>query len=200
MQLESQIRSMLKYEGDQLMVYVSGLDHPDNLIRKLYPQYLEAKRTLESMKTNGLGEKHPSVLVAVDRIENIENQLDHGVVIMRDTLQLRLDQIEARLRSSKGWNWRFDAQDYVDAKREFEAAREQLEQMKLKLMGENISRKMLSDSVRIHDDPVIAQAPISPNVTLNLLLGAGFGSLLSPLMALPLMWLLNRSRPAQAAA
>lgn len=72
--------------------------------------------------------------------------------------------------------------------------------MKLKLMGENISRKMLSDSVRIHDDPVIAQAPISPNVTLNLLFGAGLGSLLSPLMALPLMWLLNRSRPAQATA
>lgn len=92
-----------------------------------------------------------------------------------------------------------DAQGYVDAKHEYDTEHELLQQMKLKLMGENISRKMVSDSVLIHDEPVTAQAPISPNITLNLLLGAGLGLLLSPLMALPLMWLLNRARPAHAA-
>jgi hypothetical protein len=40
---------------------------------------------------------------------------------------------------------------------------------------------------------------VMPNVMLNLLLGAGLGLLISPLMALPLMWLLNRARPAHAA-
>jgi capsular polysaccharide biosynthesis protein len=92
-----------------------------------------------------------------------------------------------------------DAQDYVDAKRDFETDQELLQQMKLKLVGEKISRKMVLDNVRIHDKPVIAQVPCSPNVTLNLLLGTGVGFLLSPLMALPLMWLLNRRRPAHAA-
>jgi uncharacterized protein involved in exopolysaccharide biosynthesis len=198
-QLESQITSLLKYDSDQLMVYASGLDHPDNVIHKLYPQYLERKGALESMKVKGLGEKHPSVLVTVDQIETIEMQLEEGVVNLRETLKVRLGQIEARLKSAKGWNPRFDAQDYVDAKRGFETDQELLQQMKIKLMGENISRKMVSDSVQIHEEPVIAHAPISPNVMLNLLLGAGLGLLISPLMALPLMWLLNSARPAHAA-
>jgi uncharacterized protein involved in exopolysaccharide biosynthesis len=121
-------------------------------------------------------------------------------VSLRATLQARLDLTTARLKSTDIAKSNFDAQDYVDAKREFETDQELLQQLKLKLMGGKISRKMVSDSVQIHDEPVIAQVPISPNVTLNLLLGAGLGFLFSPLMALPVMWLLNRSWPAQAAS
>jgi uncharacterized protein involved in exopolysaccharide biosynthesis len=140
------------------------------------------------------------VRATIDQIEKIKKQLDEGVVSLRATLQARLDLTTARLKSTDIAKSNFDAQDYVDAKRGFETDQELLQQLKLKLMGGKISRKMASDSVQIHDEPVIAQVPISPNVTLNLLLGAGLGFLLSPLMALPVMWLLNRARPAQAAA
>ncbi len=130
----------------------------------------------------------------------MKKQLDEGVMNLRATLQARLDLTSERLKSTGIPKSNFDAQDYVDAKREFESDQELLQQMKLKLVGEKMSRKMAADSVRIHDEPVIAQIPISPNVTLNLLLGTGLGFLFSPLMALPLMWLLNRRRPSQTAA
>jgi uncharacterized protein involved in exopolysaccharide biosynthesis len=206
---ESQLASLLKYDNEQLMVYVSGLNLPDNVNRNLYPQYLEAKRALDGMKTKGLGEDHPSVRETVAEIDIMRKQLDEGVVNLRTTLQAQLDLAKERLKNAesdkvdqdeKAIKRSLDAQDYVDAKREFESDQELLQQMKLKLVGEKMSRRMAADSVRIHDEPVIAQIPSSPNVSLNLLFGTGVGLLLSPLMALPLMWLMNRRRPAQAAA
>ena len=209
LQLESQISSLLKYDSDQLLVYAAGLNPPDNVIRKLYPPYLEAKRALDVMKTKGLGDDHPSLRETAVQIEMMRKQIDEGLVNLRATLQAQLELAKDRLKSvEKDWDEKavkaikssLDAQDYVDAKREFESDQELLQQMKLKLVGEKIALKTAADSVRIHDEPVIAQVPISPNVTLNLLLGTGAGFLLSPLMALPLMWLLNRTRPAQTAA
>ena len=82
--------------------------------------------------------------------------------------------------------------DYVDAKRDFETDQQLLQQMKIKQMGETISCKMPRESVVIHDPPVLGDFPVSPNVALNLTLGTVLGLLVSPLLALPLAWLLNR--------
>lgn len=184
LQLESQISSLLKYDSDQLMVYASGLDLPDNIIRSLYPQYLEAKRQIDSLRINGLGDLHPTMLVALDQIENMKRQLDEGVVNLRATLQAQLDLASNRLKSvevmkdvtkEEAIKRGLDAQDYVDAKREFETDQNLLQTMKVKQMGETISRKIPGESVEIHDDPVISNNPVSPNVTLNLVLGAVVG-------------------------
>ncbi len=184
MQLESQISSLLKYDSDQLMVYASGLALPDNIIRNLYPQYLEAKRQLESLKINGLGDRHPTMLSAIDQISAMKKQLDEGVVNLRATLTAQLDLASNRLKSvtvmkddtrEEAIKRGLDAQDYVDAKRDFETDQELLQTMKLKQIAETISRKMGQDSVQVHDQPVISNSPVSPNVTLNLVLGAVVG-------------------------
>ena len=183
-QLDSQINCLLKYDSDQLMVYASGLDLPDNIIRNLYPQYLEANRQLEAMKINGLGDKHPTVLAAMDTLERMKKQLDEGVVNLRATLKAQLDLVSDRFETVKTMKddtrddairRGLDAQDYVDAKREFETDQELLQQMKLKLIGEDTSSDMQIESVKIHEKPVIADHPVSPNVTLNLVLGAVVG-------------------------
>ena len=184
LQLESQINSLLKYDSDQLMVYAAGLSLPDNVIRTLYPQFLEAKRQLDGLKVNGLGEKHPTVLVAQDQINKLKRQLDEGVVNLRATLQAQLDLASNRLKDvtvlkdesrEEAIKRGLDAHDYVDAKREFERDQELLNQMKIKQMGETISRKIPGESVVVHDPPVISNSPVSPNVTLNLVLGAVVG-------------------------
>lgn len=83
-------------------------------------------------------------------------------------------------------------QDALDAKRDFETELGLLEKLKLKLISAEIGAEIHHDVVIVHDDPIIADSPISPNVTLNLLLGLVAGALLSPLLALPVMWMLNR--------
>jgi capsular exopolysaccharide synthesis family protein len=184
MQLQSQIDSLLKYDSDQLMVYASGLDLPDNIIRNLYPLYLNEKRQLEGLKINGLGDRHPTVLAAVEQINSMKRNLDEGVVNLRATLKAQLDMASNRLISVEGMKDStredaikrgLDAQDYVDAKRDFETDQQLLQTMKIKQMGESLIAKMPPQSVEVHDEPVVADFPASPNVTLNLTLGAVVG-------------------------
>jgi succinoglycan biosynthesis transport protein ExoP len=184
MQLESQINSLLKYDSEQLMVYASGLDLPDNIIRNLYPQYLDATRQLNNLKIGGLGDRHPTVMAAVEEISAMKRQLDEGVVNLRATLQAQLAMSTDRLKSVEvmkndtredAIKRGLDAQDYVDAKRDFETDQELLQTMRLKQIGETITRKMPDESIVVHEEPIISQSPVSPNVTLNLVLGAVVG-------------------------
>lgn len=183
-ELESQIKSLLKYDSEQLMVYASGLDLPENIVKTLYPQYLEVKRDLDAAKTQGLGDRHPTILELGGRIANMKKDLDSGVVNLRDVLRARLDMAQAQLsqvellkndKRGEAIKRGIDTQDYVDAKREFETDLELLQTMKLKYVTEKVSKTMNDESIVVHEDPVIAQAPVSPNVTLNLVLGAVIG-------------------------
>jgi len=184
MQLESMIQSLLKYSSDQLMVYASGLQLPDNVVQTLYPKYLEQKTQFQGLKRQGLGLQHPTMLASQQVIDAMKKQLDEGVVSLRDTLQAKLELAEARFkRAQTSKNEKrgeaikrgLDAQDYVDAKQDFESEQDMLKQMKLKLIGEEISDKMPNESIIVHDDPVSSQSPVSPNVPLNLMLGAVIG-------------------------
>lgn len=184
MQLESQINSLLKYEAEQMMAFAAGLDLPDNIIRNLYPQYMEAKRLLDTLKTEGYGDLHPKVLAAEEQIRNMKKDLNEGVVNLRETLRAQLDLATNRLKGVEEMKNKtreeaikrgLDAQDYVDAKRDFETEQELLQTMRLKLIGEDTTNEMQVDSVEMHDKPVISESPVSPNVTLNLVLGAVVG-------------------------
>lgn len=184
MQLATQINSLEKYDSDQLMVYAAGLQLPDNIIRSLHPQYLDAKRQLDSLKINGLGENHPTVRAAADQIKAMKHQLDEGVVNLRATLKAQLGMATDRFEKVKvmkddtreeAIKRGLDAQDYVDAKRDFETDQELLQKMRLKQISQMMTSKMTEESIVIHEDPQISQSPVSPNVTLNLVLGAVVG-------------------------
>ena len=204
-QLESQIVSLLKYENDQLMVYASGIDLPENIIRKLYPLYHQAERELEASRTKGLDDLHPTVLAKIDQIEKMKKQLDEGVMNLREALNAKLDLAKDRLKQADAMKQSSDpiikrstdAHDYyVDAKREFESGQELLQSLKLKQISENLTTKLGRESVEIHEFPVVAESPVSPNVTFNLVLGTISGLFLFPLLGLPLMWILNRNAQA----
>ncbi len=90
-----------------------------------------------------------------------------------------------------------ESQDYTDAARDFETDEALLQQMKLKQAEASVRSRMTAENVVIHEDPQIMDSPVSPNVPLNLILGAALGFILSPLMALPLIVLLNRLDPVK---
>jgi polysaccharide biosynthesis transport protein len=183
-QLESQIQSLLKYDSEALLIYASALDLPDNIIKTLYPQYLELKRSIEGLKASGLGNRHPTIVSNQRIMDQMKEDLNEGVVNLRARLQGQLDlarenldKAEARKTETKtaALERSIDTTDYVDAKRDFETDLALLEQMKIKLMTEEIVADMPNDTIVVHDDPVISESPVSPNVTLNLVLGAVVG-------------------------
>ena len=55
-----------------------------------------------------------------------------------------------------------------------------------------------ADSIVVHEEPQIAQSPVSPNVSLNLTLGTALGFLLSFPLSLLVILLSNRLIPAKA--
>lgn len=183
-QLESQINSLLKYDSDQLMVYAAGLDLPDNVIRTIHPQYLEAKRQLDTLRITGLGDRHPTILAAIEQIDAMKKQMEEGVVNVRATLQAKLEMASANLKSMEARRNEtreeaivrgLDNQDYVDAKRDFETDQELLNQMRLKKVDLDMKGKRVNKAIEIHEEPQLASDPSSPNVTLNLVLGAIVG-------------------------
>lgn len=184
MNLESQVQNLLKYDAEALLIYAAGLDLPDNIIKTLYPHYLEQMRQIEGLKAGGLGNQHPTVLSNLRIMERTKEQLDEGVVNLRSRLQgnlelvkERLEKVEVRKRQTKkdALERSIDTTDYVDAKRDFETDQALLEQMKIKLMTEEIVSELPNETIIVHEEAVMGASPVSPDVTLNLVLGAVVG-------------------------
>lgn len=182
--LESQIDTLLRYDGEQLITYAAGLNLPENIIKSLHPRWLEAKRQIEAAKLGGLGENHPTVKQQSKIIEGLNRDLEEGVVALRETLRAQLELVSEqaeRLRIKKD---KEEAEavthgiarySFDDAKADFETAQELLEKLKVKLISEEMQRRISEDPVVVHADPVESQSPVSPNVKLNLALGAVVG-------------------------
>ena len=77
-----------------------------------------------------------------------------------------------------------DQLDIVDAKRAGETEGALLQRMKLKQTEETIKAKIPGDSIQIHSPALIGESPVSPNVTLNLIIGTAAGFLAGILLTL----------------
>lgn len=184
-QLESQIETLLEYTSDQLIIYASGLNLPENTVKNLYPQYQSMQLELQRLKTSGgLGERHPDVVTLNENLEGLRNQMLEGIDGLRAILKAQLDMATDRLAKVEvmrddsrqdAIQRGLDAQDYVEAKKAFETEQALLQQMRLKFISESITDSLPQESIVIHDDPVISESPVSPNVKLNLVLGAAVG-------------------------
>ncbi|MEP4078966.1 GumC family protein [Haloferula sp.] len=194
---ENQIENLLKYDGDQLMTYAAGLQLPENIIRTLHPQYLEAKRNLDALELAGLGDSHPNIKQQRELIEGMRKDLDEGVVALRETLRAQLElateqkaRLEKEMKARSGSNSSSKAPSFDEAKAEFETAQRLLEKLKIKLVGEKMQRRITGSPIIIHAEPIVSRAPISPKVGLNLAIGLLAGlitGLLVPFLAIPML-------------
>jgi succinoglycan biosynthesis transport protein ExoP len=183
-QLESQIQTLLKYSSDDLIEFAAGLNLPENTVKNLQPQYADAKQGLIALRASGLGNRHPRVLAQREIIEDIRLQLQDGVGALRNTLRAQLELTKERLtkmeslkqeREEAAVKTGIDTYDFVEARKEFEQAREMFDTMRIKYQGERIQLELPRNPIVIHEEPTLARAPVSPNVTLNLVLGAVVG-------------------------
>jgi capsular exopolysaccharide synthesis family protein len=184
MQLDSQIKSLLQYSAEDLLVFAAGLDLPDNIIKALYPQYLQLKREIDGLKASGYGDKHPTILSNQQVLDSMKAQLDEGVVNLRTRLQGQLDMIKERLEQAKlkkdstkkdALERSIDTREYEEAKRNFEQKQDVLDTMKIKLTSAEIDKNMTEPTIAVHDLPSLAERPVSPKVELNLILGLVVG-------------------------
>ncbi|GAA5117304.1 hypothetical protein GCM10023212_05750 [Luteolibacter yonseiensis] len=127
----SQIATLLKYPDEQLLPYAAGLDISDNRIKDLYPQLPATRRDLEQLRAAGSGADASSIAALDSRFDAIQSQLHAELVGVRKKLVEihQTTQAEAVQRGK-------DAQDYIEAKREFETDQALLDAMNAKLAAE----------------------------------------------------------------
>ena len=134
-------RGILKSVVDATNLQDDDINHVISKIR-------EAKSNLEEFKASGLDDAHPSVREANEQIANLKRQLDDGMA--------RNDAIKRGL----------DAQDYVDAKRDFENDQKALQQMKAKLAEGTdaplpVEEKPKPDLTKLIEEVAAAEEPYS---------------------------------------
>jgi polysaccharide biosynthesis transport protein len=197
-QLESQIDTLLRYDGQQLMNYAAALDLPDNVIPQLLPEFQEKNRGYEALKVSGLGDLHPKMVSLEISLLETKKDLEKAVITLRDTLKAKLElSKEELLRLKKLMEEKVDDavtegianHTYKDAQSEYEAAQSLLENIELKEISEKLQMKVTEDPIIVHEDPVVSQRPVSPNVPLNLTLGAVVGLIFGIGVALALEYL-----------
>jgi len=126
------------------------------------------------------------------RVENLRRDRDHGLAELNKAVKEQEEKVEERrkvldpvartgsflaepsmsVEDDKKAMDELRAQDLIDAKRDLETDQALLQSMKLKQISGKITSGMGDESVVIHEEPQIAESPVSPNVTLNLVLGA----------------------------
>lgn len=108
-------------------------------------------------------------------------ELDKAVKAQEDKVEERRKVLAASVR---GFLTDVDSEKlFKDLSKLYQQENEELQAMRSKQIKETLRMKMPNDSVVIHEDPQISHIQVSPNMTLNLLLGMGLGLLISPLLA-----------------
>ena len=181
-QLASQINKLLTLNQDELVSVAAEL--PDVGFADTYKEYVAAKRDLQVMKAQGLANKHPEIVARGTMISELKAGLQASAVNVRDNLKYKLEQVDARVNKmkevlnneqDKGTERARAYQEFNIARKEYQTAQDIKDQMQVKFDVENTKLIMPPTNIIVHQVPEIEDNPVSPNVPLNLALGAVVG-------------------------
>jgi succinoglycan biosynthesis transport protein ExoP len=183
-EIDSQINTIGRLNADEVIRYATNMENSGQELKSLYPDYQTQERLLKGMQVQGLGANHPAVKAQAATVASLFKQLQAGVVSFKESLQLNretkvadLADLQKRLVEIKelGITHTILMYSIQNAQNEFETAQAMMDRMKEKLNTERINIKQPKNLIELHEEPLVAQFPSSPNVTLNLILGALVG-------------------------
>jgi polysaccharide biosynthesis transport protein len=150
----------------QISVKHTGAEDARDIAKEVYEAYKKRREDSErKVVESSLKELDKAILDQSDVVEEKRKQRDN--LLKRDSNSPEMEQTKQ------------------DVQKDYEVQKEMLDGMKEKLSMERISLKLTHyGSVILHEEPVVAQYPSSPNVTLNLAIGAGLGGLLGAILVL----------------
>ncbi|MDB4809394.1 polysaccharide biosynthesis tyrosine autokinase [bacterium] len=183
-QIEIQIKKLFDLSNEELISYAAGLDLPLNQVTAYANQNRAALDTKLDLAAQGLGAKHPDMVTMDQRAASAMKKAHEEVVSLRAVLQTKLELVERQVikmremvdnRKEDAISLSLKQSTYTQAKEQYEQARAMLSSMKIKQQMARVLLKMPRDPITLHERPKKANAPVFPNFTMNLLLGAGVG-------------------------
>ncbi|MEJ6561390.1 MAG: polysaccharide biosynthesis tyrosine autokinase [Akkermansiaceae bacterium] len=182
--LKIQIDKLVKTSSEEMIPTAAGLELPENQVSVFYDQYLQANREMDDAKAQGLGLNHPSVTGLRSRAANLMRDAESAVTSLKDVLTTRINLIDRQVErmqqtvdEKKGDTVSLSIRqhEYNSAKDDYEQSRELLRAMKVQQQEQRVLLRMPRTPITPHELPKLAKNPVFPNVTLNLVLGAGVG-------------------------
>lgn len=183
-------RDQLKFQIDKLLAVADedlpGLaaDLPDVGFREAYNKFEDAKAELQTAMASGLGTKHPDIVMRITRIEELKKGLEKRAVNVRQSLTHKLGIIEGRVnkmrevrnkKQDEGTDRARAFQEFNIARKDYETAQGIKDQMQIKYDIEKTKLAIPPTNIIIHQIPEINDIAVSPNIPLNLALGAVVG-------------------------
>lgn len=183
-QVQIQIRKLIDTPNEDLIRIASGLELPENQVTAYYTGYRAAEEQVIAMIASGLGPNHPEVKATKLRADGALKNAGKEVVSLKEVLETRLNLVDKQVEKMKQMvrekkdgtvDLSMRQHQYNSAKEEYEQSRMMYREMSVKQQQQRVLLKMPRTPITLHERPKKAKAPAYPNVTLNLLLGAGVG-------------------------
>jgi uncharacterized protein involved in exopolysaccharide biosynthesis len=148
----------------QISVKHTGAEDARDIAKEVYEAYKKRREDKErEMVENSFKELEKAILDQSDVVEEKRKQRDNLLKRNANGLEMELAKQEVE--------------------KDYETQQKMLDRMKETLAMDRLNAKV-QNLIEIHEEPYVAMYPSSPNVTLNLLLGAAAGSFLGLLLAL----------------
>ena len=182
--LKIQIDKLVKTSAEELIPTAAGLELPQNQVSMLYLAFQETNRNIDAQGAQGLGINHPTILTLKKQASNLMRDAESAVTSLKDVLSARINLVDRQVERMKETvvskkditvDLSMRQHEYNSAKEEYEQSRYLLREMKMQQQEQRVLLRMPRTPITLHEFPKLAQRPVFPNVTLNLVLGAGMG-------------------------
>lgn len=178
-QLRIQLRTLEQLRKEERFKFAAGITIPESNVSLQLEALESGRRNLENLDASGLGEAHPKMRVAQDRLIKLETELDDAVAALRVALGLQLKLLEEQSQQLENEleEMRKDAvtEKLANVQRAYNDARQMLTAMKSDHLLKKISLQSAPKAVTVHERPKVAKRAVSPNPTQNLALGSAIG-------------------------
>ena len=177
-----QINKLLAVDQADLIAVAAEL--PDVGFKEDFVKYEDAKRDLERMLASGLGKKHPDIFMHQNRISSLEDSLTRKAKYAKKALKHNLDILDKKVQGLKAVVETYQSEgteksrgysEYNMARHEYDKALELKEGLERTYNSEKTKTKLNPTNIIVHEVPQINDNPVSPNVPMNLALGAVVG-------------------------
>lgn len=182
--LKIQIDKLVSTSSEEMIPTAAGLELPENQVSVFYDQFLQTNREMDDASAQGLGANHPTMKGLRVRASNLMRDAGSAVTSLKDVLNTRINLIDRQVermeqtvevKKDDTVSLSMRQHDYNSAKDDYEQARDLLRQMKIQQQEQRVLLRMPRTPITAHELPRLAKNPVFPNVTLNLVLGAGVG-------------------------
>lgn len=196
--LKTQMESIVKMEGPQLIASAMTLGVSDATISGVAPQWQKSQLDYESMLRNGFGRLHPKMQALEGSIQGQYKQLLDAVESYKSSLKINIEQAEKILESANKLVIEKEAlslvdkqkqNEYLTVKQEWESALLNYNSMKDYAAKTAVDETVMKKPIHVLEEAKPDINPTKPNVMLLLSIGSLLGIVIGLLLAFFLEYL-----------